>query len=144
MQITTVVKTGEEVGQSAARQASAVHRILDADCRHQAEVSEEIARQVLGEAKRVAAREHQYALEPGLAAQRNQGKASAWSESRHQQLMISAVVGPEPGTLEIDELRRGRNQGVDEAHTRGLPDRLGVTREQMADLVLRVVEDERD
>src|SRR5579862_36484 len=144
MQITAVMKAGEEIGQAAAQQPRAVHRVLDAYRRHQPQVREEIARQVLGKAKRVAAREHQHSLEPSLAAQRNQREAAARSESRYQQFMVSAVVGAEPGTLEVDELRGDRHEGVDEAHPRRLLYGLRAAGEEVADLVLRVVEDERD
>src|SRR2546430_17718650 len=57
-----------------------------------------------------------------------------------QQLVVGLVEGPEPGALEVGELRRHRRQRIHEAHSRQLLERQAVPREQMPDLVLRIVQ----
>ena len=63
VQVTAVVEAGEEVSETAAQQARAVDRVLDADRGHESQVREEVARQLRGEALRIAAGEHQHAIE---------------------------------------------------------------------------------
>ncbi|OYV93595.1 MAG: hypothetical protein B7Z73_03345 [Planctomycetia bacterium 21-64-5] len=58
--------------------------------------------------------------------------------------MIDQAEGPEPGALEVRDLRGRRGQRVDELHALELPDAQSVAREQVPDLVLRVVHDQRD
>ena len=143
VQVAAVVETGEEVGKAAARQARAVDAVLDADGGHQPQVREEVARQLAGEADRVGAREHQHPVELLAAPQRDERQAPGRGQPRHQQLMVRLAVGPEPGAVEVRQLRGHGDQRIDEAHPGRLGRRGGITREQVADLVLRVVQDER-
>src|SRR5438045_8099416 len=58
VQVASVVKAGEKIGEAAAQQPRAVDRVLDAQRRDEPEVRQEIARQLLRETERVGAREH--------------------------------------------------------------------------------------
>ena len=79
-----------------------------------------------------------------MTAQRNEGKAPRRSrDSRHQQLVIGLAVGAEPGPLEIGELRSHGHQGIHETHARRLARRDAIAREQVTNLVLRIVQDQR-
>ena len=55
VEIAAVVPAGEEIGDAAAHQARAIHRVFQADGDDDAQVREEIRGQVAGEAIRIAA-----------------------------------------------------------------------------------------
>src|SRR2546430_3178331 len=50
-----------------------------------------------------------------------------------QQLVVGLVEGPEPGALEVGELRRHRRQRIHEAHSRQLLERQAVPGEQRSE-----------
>ena len=64
----------------------------------------------------------------------------ARAAARAQQLVVGRAVGPEPGPVEAAELRRQGGQRIDEAHLGQLARRQVIAGEQVADLVLRVVQ----
>src|SRR5205085_2449171 len=72
VQVASVVKAGEKIGEAAAQQPRAVDRVLDAERRDEPEVRQEIARQLLRETQRIAAREHQHPVERLVTPQRDQ------------------------------------------------------------------------
>ena len=143
VQVAAVVEAGEEVGQPAAHQARAVHRVLDADGGDHAQVREEVARQLAREAERIQAREHQHPVELLVAAQRDERQAPGRVPPWHQQLVVGLAEGPEPGALQVRELRGDGHQRIHEVHPLQLLGDQPVAGEQVADLVLRVVQDQR-
>src|SRR5213079_1587062 len=84
------------------------------------------------------------AVELLVTAQRDEREAVGTRDPRQQQLVVGLVEGPEPGALEVGELRRQRRQRIHEAHSRRLLERQTVPGEQMPDLVLRIVQDQPD
>src|SRR6202042_3672502 len=103
VQVAAFVEAGEEVSESAAQQARAVNGVLDADRRHQSQVREEVARQILAETERIAAGEYQHALQLLVAAQRDEREAPRGLQSRHQELVVCLAKGSEPGPLEVGD-----------------------------------------
>ncbi len=144
LQVAPIMETGEEIGEAAAQQARAIDGVLDADRRHQPQVRQEITRQLLGEAQRVDAGEHQHAVELLVTPQRDEREAPRTRDARQQQLVVGLVERPQPRALEVGELRRHRRQRVDEAHSPELLEPQAVPGEQMPDFVLRVVQDQLD
>ncbi len=104
------------------------------------EVREEVAGQLAGETHRVGAEEHQHAIELLLRRQRDQRQAGAAADARQQQLVVGEAQRPEPGALQVRDLRRLGDQRIDELDTFRAPRRHAIAREQVADLVLRVVQ----
>ena len=144
VQVASVVKAGEKIGEAAAQQPRAVDRVLDAERRDEPEVRQEIARQLLGEAERVGAREHQHPVELLVTPQRDQRETAGARGAGQQQLVVGLVEGPEPRALQVDELRSDRRERIDEAHALQLRRRQVVPGDQVPDLVLRVVQDQPD
>src|SRR6185437_16658292 len=85
--------------------------------------------------------EDQHAVELFLADQRDQGEAAASLDAGQQQLVVGDPERPEPGALEVGDLRRGGGQRVDEVDALELLDEEPVAGEQVPDVVLRVMEE---
>ena len=95
------------------------------------------------ETKRIRGAEVERADQPVIALERQDGDAPEAARAREQQLVISAHVGAQPGPHQRLHLRRQRHDAVCEQHALegiGLP---AVAQQQVANLVLRVLQYER-
>ncbi len=144
VEVTPVVKPCQEVGESATHQAGPIDRVLDADRGHDTQVSQEIGRQLTRKPKRIGAREDQNSVELFVPQQWNDRQAADVTHSGHQQLVVRDVKRPEPRALEHGELRSHRGQNIDEPDLTEPFEQSAVAGQEMADLVLRVLQDEVD
>jgi hypothetical protein len=144
LQITPVMKAGQEVREATAHEPRAVDGILDANGGDHTEMREEIAGEICREAARVGAEEYQHAVELLLAVERDDGEAAAARDTGQEQLVIGEPERSEPGSLEVRRLGCRGRQHIDEVDSFELLERQPAAREQMADLVLRIVQRQRD
>ena len=77
-----------------------------------------------------------------IAPQRHHGDAASLGRTRRDPAVIGAIVGAEPGPLECADLRRNGDQRIDELDVAQLIRHRAIDREQVANLMLRVVERE--
>src|SRR5436190_202052 len=105
-------------------------------------MGEKVAGKIAREAQPIGAIEHEYAIELLVTAQGNQRETPGTLGLGEQQLGIDLARRPEPRTLEVLESRRDRRQDVCELHALVLFQHAAVARQQMSNLVLRIVQQE--
>ena len=104
---------------------------------------EEVDRQVARIAPRFVAAEVQGADQSLAALQRQQRDAGQAASARKEQLVVRGSVRPEPGAAQRTHLRRQRQHAVGEDHVRESLRAHPRGTQQVAQLMLRIVQDQR-
>ena len=104
---------------------------------------EEVGAQLAGVAPGIGATEVQGADQPITALQRQERDAGQAADARKEQLVVRSSVRPEPGAAQRPRLRRQRQHAVSENHVREPLRTHPRGAQQVAQLVLRVVQDQR-
>src|SRR4029079_12128320 len=99
VEVAAVVKAGEEIREPAAQELRAIRGVLQADRGDEAEMGEEVRREIGIEAERIAAREREHALHLFVPAQRNERDAAHLAHTAHRRVN-RAIERPEPRLLE--------------------------------------------